>query len=269
MAKKKENKTDITVIIPVHNITEETGKSFANAVKSVSEQFVRPDALMIVAPAKSETLNWLKDFDYGEIKDIVTIVENDGETDFASQMNFGVSKIKTTWFGLLEYDDEFSKIWIKNVVEYKDCYDDIDMYLPMIVDVDENGAFIGLTNEAVWAQDFSEEMGVLDNTALLAYNNFNLDGMVVKKETYEELGGLKPSMELTFIYEFLLRLTHFSTRIMVVPRFGYKHVNLREGGLFHDYRNTLKPDEARWWMSLAKQEYFHTEDRKITYNKES
>ena len=266
---KKENKSDITVIIPVHDITEDTGKLFGNAVKSVAEQFVKPDVLMIVAPAKSDTLKWLQDFDYGDIKDIVTIVENDGATDFASQLNFGVSKVETTWFSLLEYDDEFSKIWLKNVVEYKDCYDDVEMFLPIVVDVDENGAFIGLTNEAVWAQDFSDEMGVLDNTALLAYNNFNFDGMVMKKETYDEWGGLKPSMKLTFIYEFFLRLTYFSARIMVIPRFGYKHVNQRKGSLFHNYRDELKPDEARWWMSLAKKEYFHPEDRNITYDKES
>lgn len=269
MGKTEIKKTDISVIIPVHNINEDTEKLFNNAIKSVAEQFVKPDVLMIVTPSGSDTFKFLQKFDFGEIKDIVKIVENDGKTDFASQMNFGVSKVKTKWFSLLEYDDEFSKIWLKNVVEYKECYKDVDMFLPLIVDVDENGAFIGLTNEAVWAQEFSDEMGILDMTSLLAYNNFNFDGMVIKKETYEEWGGLKPSMELTFIYEFLLRLTHFSARTMIIPRFGYKHVNQRKGSLFHNYKNELTPDEARWWMSLAKQEYFHQEDREITYDKKS
>lgn len=265
MAKKKTNTTDITVIIPVHDLNEETEKLFANAVQSVADQFVRPDALMIVtAPSMTK---FMKDFDFGEIKDIVTIVENKGETDFASQINLGVSKVKTGWFSLLEYDDEYSKIWIRNANEYKGIYTDVDMFLPIIVDVDEEGAFLGLTNEAVWAAEFSDEMGVLDNTALLAYQNFNFDGMVMKKETYEEMGGIKPSMKLTFIYEFLLRLTYFSTRIMIIPRFGYKHVNQRVGSLFHDYRTELSPDEARWWMAHAKKEYFHQTDRKITYDK--
>lgn len=268
MAKKKTTKSDITVIIPVHDISESTEGLFTNAVTSVAEQFVRPDALMIVAPAGSDTLKWLKSYDYGDIKDIVTIVENTGETDFASQLNLGVAETKTTWFSLLEFDDEYSKIWLKNAVEYKDTYTDVDMFLPIIVDVDENGAFLGLTNEAVWAAEFSDEMGVLDNTALLAFQNFNFDGMVMKKEVYEEQGGIKPSMKLTFIYEFLLRLTYFSTKIMVIPRFGYKHVNQRQGSLFHNYRDELSPDEARWWMSLAKKEYFNQVDRNITYDKE-
>lgn len=266
MAKKKTNKTDITVIIPVHDMNEVTEKLFTNAVQSVADQFVRPDALLIVAAPSVKKM--MADFDFGDIKDIVTVVENKGETDFSSQINFGVSKIKTTWFSLLEYDDEFSKIWIRNANEYKALYTDVDMFLPIIVDVDETGGFLGLTNEAVWAAEFSDEMGVLDNTALLAYQNFNFDGMVMKKETYEELGGMKPSMKLTFIYEFLLRLTYFSAKIMVIPRFGYKHINQRAGSLFHSYREELSPDEARWWMSLAKKEYFHQDDRKITYEKE-
>jgi len=258
-------KTDITVIIPVHEITEVTEKLFSNAIKSVADQFVRPDAVIIVAP--TNLIEFMSTFNFGEIKDIVTIVENKGLTDFASQINLGVSEVKTTWFSLLEYDDEFSKIWIKNADEYKDIYTDVNMFLPIIVDVDDKGGFLGLTNEAVWAAEFSDEMGILDNSALLAYQNFNFDGMVMKKETYEEMGGIKASMKLTFIYEFLLRLTYFSTRIMIIPRFGYKHVNQRNGSLFKNYRTELTPDEARWWMSLAKKEYFHQDDRKITYDK--
>ncbi len=259
-------KTDITVIIPVHEMTEAAEKLFANAIKSISEQFVKPEAVIIVVP--TNLVGFMNHFDFGDIKGITTIVENTGETDFASQLNLGVSNVKTKWFSLLEYDDEFSKIWIKNADEYKDIYTDVDMFLPIIVDVDENGAFLGLTNEAVWAAEFSDEMGVLDNSALLAYQNFNFDGMVMKKETYQEMGGLKASMKLTFIYEFLLRLTYFSTKIMTIPRFGYKHVNQRAGSLFNNYKNELTPDEARWWMTLAKKEYFHQEDRNITYSKD-
>lgn len=266
MAKKNEIKTDITVIIPVHEMNEITEKLFTNAITSVSDQFVKPDALLIVVP--TSLMKFMNEFDFGDIKQIVSIIENTGNTDFASQLNLGVSKVNTTWFSLLEFDDEYSKIWLKNANEYKNIYSDVDMFLPIIVDVDENGAFLGLTNEAVWAAEFSDEMGILDNTALLAYQNFNIDGMVMKKETYLELGGIKSSMKLTFIYEFLLRLTYFSARVMVIPRFGYKHVNQRSGSLFNNYKNELSPDEARWWMALAKKEFFNQIDRNITYLKE-
>lgn len=261
----KIDKTDITVIIPVHELNDITKKLFANAVKSVDDQFVKPDSLMIVIPKSLK--EFMTEFDFKELSDIVKIEINDGETDFPSQLNFGVSKVKTKWFSLLEYDDEFSKIWIKNANLYKNTYTDVDMFLPFIVDVDEEGAFLGLTNEAVWAAEFSDEMGILDNSSLLAYQNFNFDGMVMTKENYEDMGGLKPSMKLTFIYEFLLRITHFSSRVMVIPKFGYKHVNQRDGSLFSNYRKELSADEARWWMATAKKECFHNIDRKITYKK--
>jgi uncharacterized protein with NRDE domain len=87
-----ENKTDISVILPVHELDNTTKQLFANAVKSVTDQTVRPDTLIIVTPKGSDVTKYVKDFDYGDYKSSVTIVENDGETDFCSQVNFGVSK---------------------------------------------------------------------------------------------------------------------------------------------------------------------------------
>jgi hypothetical protein len=182
-------------------------------------------------------------------------------------MNFGVNNVKTKYFSWIEIDDEFSKIWIKNAVEYITAYPEVGVFLPLIVDVTETGAFISFTNEAVWANEFSEELGVLDMNALLTYQNFNIDGMVMDVETYKEFGGLKSKMVLTFIYEFLLRLVHNDVKIMSLPRFGYKHVNQRTGGLFNTYKNTLTPDETKWWLAQAKKEYYFNHDRVITYNK--
>lgn len=258
-------KTNISIILPVHELNEVTKPMFANAIKSVTEQTLRPDELVIVAPKGSETLNYIKNFDFGDYKKSVVIAENDGETDFASQVNFGVTNTTTEWFSILEFDDEYANIWFKNVVEYKKAHTNVDLFMPIIIDVDSIGNFIGFTNEAVWANSFSDELGILDNSALLTYQNFNIDGMVIRKATYEEFGGFKPSIKLTFIYEFLLRMTFKDVKVMVIPRFGYKHVNQREGSLFSSYKETLDPIEARWWLSTAKKEYYFPNDRKITY----
>jgi hypothetical protein len=166
---------------------------------------------------------------------------------------------------ILEYDDEFAKIWFKNVIEYRAAHSNVDLFLPIIIDVDANSGFIGFTNEAVWANSFSDELGVLDLNALLTYQNFNTDGMVIRKSTYDEFGGFKPSIKLTFIYEFLLRMTFKDARVFVIPRFGYKHVNQRVGSLFSSYKESLDPVEARWWLAQAKKEYYFPRDRKITY----
>jgi len=262
----EKNINNITVIIPVHKLEDSDKTLFENAVKSVTVQKVVPDALMIVVPKGSEVSTYVKSFDYGDYKESVTIVENEGETDFASQVNLGVENIKTEWFSILEFDDEYSAIWFKNVVEYQQAHTEMGIFLPIILDVDPGGNFIGFTNEAVWANNFSDALGVLDNNALLAYQNFNIDGMVIKKSVYENFGGFKPSIKLTFIYEFLLRMTFNDVKVMVIPKFGYKHVNQRAGSLFSEYRQTLDPVEAKWWLGLAKKEYYNKKDRNITYD---
>jgi len=205
---------NITVIIPLHEVSEDTEKMYGNAIKSVEEQTVKPTQLLIVTPKGSEANTFANKFDYGTLKDLVKVIENDGKTDFASQMNFGVANCETKWFSILEYDDEYSKIWFKNVETYIEAYPEIDIFMPIIVDVDEFGQFIGFTNEAVWANSFSEELGILDKDALLSYQNFNIDGIVMKKEYYEMYGGFKSNMKLTFIYEFLLRMTYKSCKVM-------------------------------------------------------
>jgi glycosyltransferase involved in cell wall biosynthesis len=258
-------KSNISVILPVHELDDVTKKSLDNAIKSVELQIVRPDELIIVVPKGSDAAKHIKKLDFGEIKDIVTVAENDGETDFCSQVNYGVSVAKSEWVSMLEYDDEYAKIWFKNVIEYRTANPNVDLFMPIVIDVDTQGQFIGFTNEAVWANSFSDELGILDNNSLLAYQNFNIDGMVVRKSTFEEMGKLKPSIKLTFIYEFLLRLTFKDVRIMTVPKFGYKHVNQRPNSLFASYKETMNPAEAKWWLQTAKKEYYFANDRKITY----
>jgi glycosyltransferase involved in cell wall biosynthesis len=258
-------KTNISVILPIYELNDVTEKTLINAIKSVEQQIVRPDELIIVTPKGSDAFKHVKKMDMGEIKDIVTILENDGETDYCSQVNLAVSKAKSEWISVLEYDDEYSKIWFKNVLEYRETHPNVELFLPIVIDVDFEGNFIGFTNEAVWANSFSDELGILDNNALLAYQNFNIDGMVVKKSTFEEMGGLKPSIKLTFIYEFLLRMTFKDVRVMTIPKFGYKHVNQRPESLFSSYKETMTPVEAKWWLQTAKKEYYFQNDRKITY----
>lgn len=259
-------KTNISIILPVHELDDTTKSMLNNAIKSVEKQIVLPDELLIVVPAKSDVSEYVNSLDLGDFKKHVRVIENDGETDFASQINLGVKECNSDWVSFLEYDDEFSNIWFKNVVEYRAAHTNVGLFMPIIVDVDAHGGFIGFTNEAVWANSFSDELGVLDLNALLAYQNFNIDGIVIKKQVFEELGGLKASIKLTFIYEFLLRMTFNDVRVMVIPRFGYKHVNQRPNSLFSTYKQSMDPVESRWWLSHAKKEYYFDKDRKITYD---
>lgn len=260
-----ENKnTDITVIIPIYKIDEALLK---NAITSISNQKTKPDSVMFVVGEDSDDHKFLKNEVEGNKELNFEIVAHKESTDFASQLNLGVKSCKTKWFIFLEQDDELGDKWVQNVVKYREAYPEVQVFLPMILDVDPQGNFLGFTNEAVWASQFSEEMGILDNAALLRYQNFNFDGMAMLKEAYEEFGGIKESIKLSFINEFLLRFTFNSCRVMVIPKLGYKHLNNREGSLFDSYKKNLTLDESRWWLSLAKKEYFHVNDRNISYEK--
>jgi hypothetical protein len=268
MAKKKKNNSDITVILPIHELNGKNEiKLFNNALDSIKNQEVSIDELIIVVPKDSEVENTMKEFNFGTLKSITRVVSNPNGSDFQTQINYGVSEAKTKWVSFLEFDDEFSSKWFKNVVQYREAHEDVDVFMPIIVDINANdGGFMGLTNEAVWANSFSDELGILDNNALLDFQNFNIDGFVIKKSTFDQWGGLKKNIKLTFIYEYLLRITANGARVMVIPRFGYKHTNQREGSLFGNYTKEMDRVEANWWLQQAKKEYFHSKERVITYD---
>tara|TARA_R110000868_G_scaffold203969_9_gene451981 strand:- start:7123 stop:7923 length:801 start_codon:yes stop_codon:yes gene_type:complete len=262
---EKTNKIDISVIIPIHEFNDETTKLFDIAIESIRQQKVKPDVVCIVVPKGSEADKYITKYKFDLGETIVTVVQNDGDTDFCTQVNLGIETVPTNWFSILEFDDEFSTIWFDNVVKYREAYPEVGIFMPMIADVNKDGVYIGGTNEAVWANQFSDEMGFLDEGALLRYQNFNTDGAVIRKELVEDYGGFKSKMKLTFIYEFLLRMTHNAVTTMVIPRIGYKHMNLREGSLFADYANTLDGNESKWWLDQAKKEFHWSENRELKY----
>jgi glycosyltransferase involved in cell wall biosynthesis len=254
---------NISVIVPVHKLES---NYLSKCIESIKNQKVLPYEVIIVTSDDKEISSYLSTYDFGNIKDITKVMENTtGNYDFQSQVNFGVDQSSGDYITFVEYDDEISQIWIKNGLTYIKSYPDTGIFLPIIYECDENGRFISFTNESVWAKDYSEETGFLDNNTLQRVQNFNFDGMIVKKELYQEYGGLKRNMKLTFTYEFLLRMSYMSVPIMVIPKLGYKHMNNRPGSLYDHYKKTLDQLESRFWINKAKKEYFFTNDREITY----
>lgn len=263
---------DLTVIVPVHAVADPNFESLLDtALMSIENNDVHPSTVMIVRCGCGDVKQVLGDFDMSKYSFNIQVVENQTGKAFQNQMNFAATQVTTKYFSFLEFDDEFSVKWFKNVKTYTDAYPDVEMFLPIISDVTSNNDFIGYTNEAAWAYNFSEELGHIDHEVLLEYPNINPDGMVINTEVYKTIGGYKPSMRFTFNYEFLLRFTNAGKKIMVIPKMGYKHVNMRPGSLFWDYKNNpdnkIEPDEAKFWMETAKKEFYFPNDRAITYEK--
>ena len=266
-----ENKTiDVSVIIPLHSIAnDKTAEYLHIALNSIQVNEVRPSKVMIVRCGCGDVKTFIDAFDFSKYDFTVDVIENPTGKAFQNQINFAVSKVETQYFSFLEFDDEYASNWFKNADLYMHKNPDVDMFLPIVSDVNEENKFLMLTNEAAWAYNFSDEMGYLDNESLLNFPNINIDGMVIKKDSYILSGGLKPSIKLSFNYEFLLRFTHNALKVMVIPKIGYKHVNMRTNSLFWNYKNDpverISPDEAKFWMDVAQKEYFFKEDRNIVY----
>ena len=254
---------NITVILPVHKIEESYRAMLDNSIKSV-EQFYEDVKLMIVCPSsiKSELTN------LSELLEI-NIVTNNGKTDFCSQVNFGIEKCDTEWFSILEIDDEYKSIWLKSINEYVKSYTDVDVFLPVVKDINYDGKFVSFTNESAWAYGFTEMQGFIDNEVLLDFQNYQISGGLYRTQVIKDNGSLKENIKLTFAYEFFLRLTHNGIRVMTVPKIGYQHVNLREDSLFWDYKNNekqkLSENEVKFWLETAKKEFFFKNKRDVNY----
>ena len=271
--KPVHEKLDITVIIPISSVADEKFSEYLDlALSSIDNNEYKPTKVIISRCNCTEVVDFLKTFDLSKYDLDIAIVENPIGKSFQTQINYNAKEVvKTTYFTFLEFDDEFSINWFKNVKLYTESYPEIKMFIPIISDVDDKQAFFGFTNEAAWAYNFSDELGMINNEVLLEYPNINPDGMVVRTDAFNDCGGLKNTIKLSFNYEFLLRFTRNGDKIMVIPKIGYKHVNMRPGSLFWDYKYSpaidvaIKPDEAIFWMETAKKEYFFNEDRNITY----
>jgi GT2 family glycosyltransferase len=264
----ENNKTiNVSVILPLDSSKHKDFDDYlTKCIQSLNFQSVKPNELVIVHSGEQHLKEIVESLEYSGLT--VNIVENKGDFDYASQINLGVKNAKNDWVSFLEFDDEYSSIWFKNVNDYITAHPEVDAFLPLVVDTDEKGMFVGFTNEATFAVSMNTEMGYLTNELLLSYQNFQSSGMVVRKNKFEECGGFKKSFKLTFVYEFLLRLTYNSVKIMTIPRIGYKHMNLREGSIFWDYKfgqNKISDDEVTFWIDSAKKEHFFTIDRNIKF----
>ena len=265
------NTLSLSVILPIKSSkAKDFDEYFEKAISSLKNQQVGFEELVIVHSQEQSLIDILNSYDFGNLN--VTKLLWDQEPNYANQVNFGIKNAKGTWISLFEFDDEYSSIWFKNVKKYVESFPEVQMFLPVVVETDEKGLFAGFTNEATFAANFSQEMGILTNDTLQEYQNFQTAGSVIKKSVIEDFGGFKPSIKLTFIYEFLLRLTYNSVSVMTIPRLGYKHVNLREGSIFWNYKfgdSKMVEDEVKFWIQTAKREYFFTDDRSIKYQSEN
>lgn len=247
---------NLTVIIPVHELIEDY---LNKALKSINTQKDVEDKVNVfIVHPKDVELGlglFLKKKRFKNLK-IKTLI-NGGRSDFQSQINYAVDNIDTEYFSILEFDDEYSNIYIRNVSRYIQHHPEIDSFLPLIVEVDKDGNLVKLTNEFVWSKSFVDEneFGYLSNEMLKDFSYFFISGGVFKKESFVESGGLKTNFDVSAVYEFLLRFTYNNYKIFVIPKIGYLHLNDREGSATKFFINKYKEKDSKEEFERARTEH--------------
>lgn len=256
---------NIDVIIPLHIIELGTKELLEKAINSVEESV---NKIHIVCP--QPVLSELSTLEFIKLNNRINLLLNDNKTDFSSQINFAISNIDSEFFSILEFDDEYVNNPFKNVQLYRNHYPEVDFYLPIILDVNSENIPMNFTNSAVWAVGFGEKLGYLDLDGIKNNGQFSLSGGIFNREKFIKVGGLKPSIKLSFNHEFLLRAVYNGTSIMVFPKICYKHMNGRVNSLFDMYQNhpfeKMTVDEAEFWMKMARTEYIWPKDRDYVYS---
>ena len=180
-----KNKNTISVILPIKSAVAGFFEEYLNkAIESIKVQKEKFDELIIVHTDESLLTKILGEFDFGDLN--VKLESWTKEPNFADQVNHGVNVSTSEWISIFEFDDEYANIWVKNVKKYIDTYPNTEAFLPIVVDVDDKGVFVGFTNEASFASNISEEMGILTNETLHSYQNFQISGIVIKKDIFIE-----------------------------------------------------------------------------------
>jgi hypothetical protein len=266
---------EITVIIPIHEFNEDIKKYYDIALDSIRKQEKiedeRPNILVVYAAGLEE--NELFNSEITKTDDVlsITYLKNEGKTDFQSQINFGADNIDTKYFTFIEFDDEFSTTFFYQAEKHLSKLKNVDLLLPIIIEVTTNQNGIKLTNETVWSKQFVGEngtVGYLNSNALAQYTDFKINGGVFNTESFINVGKLKSNIKLSFTYELLLRMTNNGDRIFTMPKIGYKHLIEREDALFTGYADEKNPNyiplpERKFWFETAKKEANFFKDREI------
>ena len=249
---------ELVVIIPMNELGENNIELLKKAVDSVPNDI---KVLLSVPKSIKKKLN--------DVSDRIKVVSETEGSSFAELVNAAVNTIEEKWFSILEFDDTYTPIWYDNAKKYIEFMPStsVFMYLEDITDFND-GKYIGFGNEAAWASAFSNEIGFIDNDCLQNYFDFYMTGSIFNTADWKEVGGLKPSIKITFWYEWLLRATNKNKTVYVIPKEGYNHKLGRKGSLIETYKSTIDQEETQWWFDLAKREYFYKEDRKKEYKKE-
>ena len=239
---------NIAIIIPLHKLTDETFEYLDRAINSVAinqENYNYALAPFIICNKKDEKC--IREHYKGTPAENIQFIINDTEnTDFCSQINYAVDKLNADeyqYFSILEFDDVYTNKWFKSVKEYYYTHEDVSIFLPINVEVNDEDGFYQYVNEMAWANQFSKEIGFIDRDCIEEFYSFNLTGGVFNTDDFKKIGGFRINETVAFNYDLLIRLLNKGLKVYVVPKEGYCHLINREDSLSKLYKEKYTPSE--------------------------
>lgn len=265
---------DITIIVPVHEFDEAIAKYAEKAFASVDtcQENYKDGELKVLVVSSLKEIDALKDM-LAKFKFKYEIVENNGDSDYCSQINFAVDKVETEHFSILEIDDEYTAKWFKMANDYYYGNESISIFLPVNMFHDDEynnwqyGNTMALSPSFITSDNNdTDDIGIINYQRLEKCSLFNLTGGIFNTKDFITVGKYKPSIQVAFNYELMLRMTKKGLKIMVVPKEGYLHTMGREGCLTNSYLSSMTESERDKWFSLAIRECIYDEDRQKDIN---
>lgn len=261
--------SDITIITPYHifddNVVEMATTMYSSVASAKANYTHGNVTLLAVAPKEVCQNERFKKLMSENGSDVLV---NEGSTDFCSQINAAVKVVKTEHFSVIEFDDEYTPKWLNMAYDYSVGNESVSVIMPVNLFHDENGGNWLYGNTMALTPSFitdnkndTDPIGFVNKYRLEGAALFNLTGAVINTKDFITVGGFKPSIEVAFNFEFLLRLTENGLKAMVAPKEGYKHVVGRTGSLTDTYNSKYSAAELEKWFNLAYRECKYKEDR--------
>lgn len=200
----------------------------------------------------------------------VHIVTTDGDTSYQNLVNGGIETAReledVEWVSILEHDDRLLPHATKLFTQYREQFSDTQMFagLTLVVEPADDGppGLKMMANEAAWAPNLMEELGVFDFNAMLRMNFLFLNGCFIHLDVFDSVGMLKPNMRFYSDYEFVLRVVYGGIEVRSIPKATHYHFVNGEG--FKGYQDAPR-EETSFWVNAARKEYFFEFDREIEY----
>jgi hypothetical protein len=262
------NAKDISVIIPIHELKDDEVSLLKTALESIAAMEEQPGEVLVVGPKTIKT-NLNKALKGLKGVTVEYILNNTGDTSYANQVNIGSSQKGGGLISVLEFDDTYMPSYFKTAIPYLNNEEHGgDLVMPIVVATNETGEFIKYTNETIWAMDFASQIGYLDADSLLNHSDYLLSGCIMRRDIFNLVGRLKPSIKYVPTHEFLLRFSNLGYVIKGIPAAGYIHTFGRPGSatalLTHpDTRPEI--EEFSFWFEKAETEYIYKQEREIEF----